>query len=48
VPSTVVFRTSNRVAEERGTIEEFRGRVGAIRERHARKGRFIDRLSGLG
>lgn len=35
------------IAGERGTIEDFRRRLGAIRERHARKERFLERLAGL-
>ncbi|MDB5479552.1 MAG: hypothetical protein JWO83_605 [Caulobacteraceae bacterium] len=33
------------VAEERGTLPDFEGRVRSIRERHARKERFIERLT---
>jgi len=36
------------IAEDQGTIEDFRRRIGAIRERHARKGNFIERLSAIG
>ncbi len=36
------------IAEERGTIEDFAGRLRLIRERHARKGRFIERLAAIG
>ncbi len=36
------------VAEERGAVEDFLRRLRAIRERHARKVRFIERLAGLG
>ena len=36
------------IAEERGTTEDFIRRLRAIRERHARKGRFIKRLETLG
>jgi hypothetical protein len=35
------------IAEERGTTASFAGRLRAIRERHARKARFIERLAGL-
>lgn len=35
------------VAEERGTAQEFRQRLTGIRERHARKGRFLERLDAL-
>jgi len=36
------------IAEESGTIEDFLRRLRTIRERHVRKGRFIERLAGLG
>ncbi len=36
------------IAEERGAVEDFLRRLRAIRERHARKLRFIERLAGLG
>jgi hypothetical protein len=36
------------IAEERGTVDEFVRRLGAIRERHARKQRLIERLTKLG
>ncbi len=36
------------IAEEAGSSEEFYRRLGAIRARHARKARFIDRLGALG
>jgi uncharacterized Zn finger protein len=35
------------VAKERGTIEDFLRRLHAIRERHVRKERFIERLAAL-
>ncbi|UCI08441.1 hypothetical protein [Mesorhizobium sp. B1-1-8] len=35
-------------AEKHGTVEEFRLRFQSIRERHAGKGRFIERLEALG
>jgi hypothetical protein len=35
------------VAEERGTIEDFLRRLHAIREKHVRKERFIERLAAL-
>jgi hypothetical protein len=35
------------LAESQGTIEEFHRRLHAIRERHARKGRFIERLASI-
>jgi hypothetical protein len=35
------------VAKERGTIEDFLGRLHAIREKHVRKERFIERLAAL-
>ncbi|WP_287063354.1 hypothetical protein [Mesorhizobium sp.] len=36
------------IAEERGTVGEFAHRLQAIRERHMRKGRFIERLKPIG
>jgi hypothetical protein len=36
------------LAEERGTLPDFAGRLRAIRERHAGKQRFIERLTGMG
>lgn len=36
------------VAKERGTTEDFLRRLHAIREKHVRKERFIERLVGLG
>lgn len=36
------------IAEERGTIGDFARRLQAIRERHVRKGRFIERLKPIG
>ncbi|MGO8918543.1 MAG: hypothetical protein ACLQJR_21795 [Stellaceae bacterium] len=36
------------IAEERGTIEDFRRRLRALRERHGQKGRFIERLAAMG
>ena len=36
------------IAEEQGTREEFSRRVQTIRERHARKERFVERLAKLG
>ncbi|TIL58608.1 MAG: hypothetical protein E5Y79_19050 [Mesorhizobium sp.] len=36
------------IAEERGTVGEFAHRLQAIRERHMRKGRFIERLKPVG
>ena len=35
------------VAEERGSIEDFRHRLRAIRDRHVRKERFIERLAAI-
>jgi uncharacterized Zn finger protein len=35
------------VAKERGTIEDFLRRLRAIREKHIRKERFIERLAAL-
>ena len=36
------------IAEERGTIEDFRRHLRTLRERHARKERFIERLAAIG
>jgi hypothetical protein len=36
------------IAEERGRTEDFNRRLQAIRERHARKTRFIERLAAMG
>ncbi|RWO77914.1 MAG: hypothetical protein EOS18_19785 [Mesorhizobium sp.] len=36
------------IAEERGMVGEFAHRLQAIRERHIRKGRFIERLKPIG
>lgn len=36
------------IAEERGMIKDFARRLRAIRERHARKERFIERLAAMG
>jgi hypothetical protein len=36
------------VAEDRGTLPDFEKRLRAIRERHARKERFIERLAKMG
>ena len=36
------------LAEERGAIEDYGRRILALRERHARKGRFIERLRTIG
>jgi len=36
------------IAEERGAIEAFHRRLRAVHERHARKGKFIERLRALG
>lgn len=36
------------IAGEQGTIEDFLCRLREIRERHAAKGRFIERLAGIG
>lgn len=35
------------LAAEQGTADDFARRLAAIRERHARKGRFIERLQGM-
>ena len=36
------------LADEGGTTPDFARRLAAIRERHARKGRFLERLAGIG
>jgi len=36
------------LAEKLGTTDEFQRRLNAIRDRHARKGRFIERLAAIG
>jgi hypothetical protein len=36
------------LAEKQGTIDEFLRRLNAIRERHARKERFVERLAAIG
>ncbi|KQT60150.1 hypothetical protein ASG52_18705 [Methylobacterium sp. Leaf456] len=36
------------IADERGTATEFAARLADIRQRHAAKGRFLERLTGLG
>jgi len=36
------------IAEERGAVEDFASRLRTIRERHARKERFIERLAAIG
>ena len=36
------------IAQERGTITDFARRLRAIRERHAQKKRFMERLAGIG
>lgn len=36
------------LAEKQDSVEEFRLRLQSIRERHAGKGRFIERLATLG
>jgi hypothetical protein len=43
-----LLRDLQAVAEERGAIEDFYHRLRAIHERHARKGKFIERLRALG
>ena len=43
-----LLRDLQAVAEERGAIEDFHHRLRAIHERHARKGKFIERLRTLG
>lgn len=43
-----LLRDLRAIANERGEIRDFDRRLGAIREKHARKERFIERLRGLG
>jgi hypothetical protein len=43
-----LLRDLQALAAERGTPDEFSRRLRDIRERHARKERFIDRLQGMG
>jgi len=45
--ATEILLDLRTVAEERGTTKDFTGRLEAIRERHAGKRRFIDRLEML-
>ena len=42
-----LLRDLQTVAEEDGTMEEFSKRVRSIRDRHPRKKRFLERLTGL-
>jgi hypothetical protein len=35
------------IAEAEGRLPSFRENLAALRERHARKGRFLERLAGL-
>ena len=43
-----LLRDLRAVADERGMMPDFTKRLGAIRERHARKARFIERLAEIG
>ncbi len=43
-----LLRDLHAVANERGATEDFRRRLRAIRERHVRKERFLERLTALG
>ncbi len=43
-----LLRDLKAIANQRGGIRDFDRRLGAIRENHARKERFIERLRGLG
>ena len=43
-----LLRDLKAIANERGGIRDFDRRLDAIREKHARKERFIERLRGLG
>ena len=40
-----LIRDLGSLAEENGSVDEFWERVGALRDRHARKPRFIERLA---
>lgn len=42
-----LLRDIKTIAEENGTAQDFSRRLGQIRERHARKERFIERLRGF-
>jgi hypothetical protein len=46
--AAALLRDLQAVAEKRGAIEDFHHRLRAIHERHARKGKFIERLRRLG
>ncbi len=46
--ATALLSDLKALAEKQGMIDDFRHRLGTIRERHARKGRFIERLAALG
>ena len=45
--ATDLLRDLQSLAEENGSVEEFTDRAGALRVRHARKTRFIERLAEL-
>ncbi|RWM06361.1 MAG: hypothetical protein E5X80_20585 [Mesorhizobium sp.] len=46
--ATALLSDLQALAEKQGSVEEFRLRLQSIRERHAGKGRFIERLEALG
>jgi len=46
--ATALLSDLQALAEKEGSVEEFRLRLQSIRERHAGKGRFIERLTLLG
>jgi hypothetical protein len=46
--ATILLSDLRALAENQGTIEAFLRRLVAIRERHARKERFIERLTAIG
>jgi hypothetical protein len=35
------------IAAEQGTLDDFARRIDGLRERHTRKGKFVERLAGL-
>ena len=45
--ATVLLRDLREVAEQQGTLADFKRRLAAIREQHVRKGRFLDRIADL-
>jgi uncharacterized Zn finger protein len=45
--ATTLLLDLRAIADTRGTLAQFGGRLNGIRERHARKGRFIERLATM-